>query len=102
MFCRDFGSTSRWQLVGRENGSRPEVLSWRCTGCGSGRYQYADCTNVRTPCVVVLDENLRRTVANIDYGDALARLELEAWRLYLGSRPIQDPARPPVNFEGYC
>jgi hypothetical protein len=48
-------------------------------------------------CKTVLDENLRRTSANVDYTDALSALELQAWRAYVA----WDPSRG-INFEGYC
>jgi len=38
-------------------------------------------------CKTVLDENLRRTGANVDYVDALARLELEAWKAFVAWDP---------------
>lgn len=90
-----------WARVAFENGARPPVVTWRCE-CGATRFQFADCTNVETLCRTVLEGNLRRTGANIDHDEALAQLVLEAWRLYLKWEPVQDPARPQVNFEGYA
>lgn len=34
-------------------------------------------------CATVLEENLRRTGANLDHDEAFSRLVLQAWRLYL-------------------
>lgn len=93
---------ARWRLTRVENGDHPPVISWSCTGCGSTRLQCGDCTNVETMCATVLEENIRRTGANVDYDEAHSRLVLEAWRLYLSWRPIQDPDRPPVNYEGFA
>lgn len=94
---------TRWQQTGHEAaGSSQPVIYWRCETCSATRYQFADCLNVETMCLTVLEENLRRTGANLDHDEAFARLVLEAWRLYLSWEPNQDPDRPPVNYEGYA
>lgn len=83
-YCRTCSTLTRWQQIGYEVvGSTPAVVYWRCEECQAERYQFADCQNVESMCLTVLEENLRRTGANLDHDEALARLQLEAWRLYL-------------------
>ena len=83
VYCRTCAAQSRWRQLHVENGKHPSVISWECVGCGAIRYQYADCTNVETMCVTIMEENLRRTGANLDHDEAVSRLVLECYRLYI-------------------
>lgn len=58
------------------------VSYWRCSACGRERIQLADCQDMEAMVRSVLDENLRRTGANVEYDDALSRLHEEAWDLW--------------------
>lgn len=73
------------------------MITWECSGCQSTRYQYADCTNVGSMCVTIMEENLRRTGANLDHDEATSRLVLEAFRLYVA----WDPSKG-LTFESYA
>jgi len=97
VYCRTCSTLSRWIRNGYENGTSPPVVTWICSGCGAQRYQYADCTNVETMCVTIMEENLRRTGANVDHDEAVSRLVLEAWRLYIGWDPTKG-----LTFESYA
>jgi hypothetical protein len=83
-------------MTGFLNGKTPPVVYWECD-CGSRRYQYADCTNVDTMCATIMEQNLRRTGANLDHDEAHSRLVMEAWRLYLGYEPERG-----LTFESYA
>jgi len=96
VYCRTCGGVTRWKQTGYLNGEAPPVVYWECD-CGSTRYQYADCTNVDTMCATIMEQNLRRTGANLDHDEAHSRLVMEAWRLYLGF----DPQRG-LTFESYA
>lgn len=77
--CRTCAGKSRWeQVLFERSGGSPPVVHWRCLGCGSTRYQYADCTNVASLCATIMEANLRATGANLDHDEALDRLVLQA------------------------